>query len=589
MRLLPSSPALRLAPLWPALAALVTATFLLALLLPPLFERHTANQLLDALEILAPAAAERLAAGGDPQGWAERLAAGKSLRLTLVARDGRVLADSARNRAGLATMESHAGRPEVRQAQATGAGTAVRRSATTGVVYVYAARTFTGPDGRVYVLRLALPLGQVRELTRRLTGVMALAAAVAGAVILLLSWRLDRRVFEPLAHLITGAGELAAGGGHRVPVPDSEELADLALALNRLADEAGRQVAAARAERDTLGAILAAMVDGVLVVDGDGRALLANPAFRALFEVAGEVAGRRALELVRQPELARLLEVTLESGAPQAGELELRGREPKSVALASAPLPVGMGRGVGAVLVARDTTAAARLATMRRDFVANVSHELKTPLAAIRGYAETLRDGALSEPATARRFTERILDQSRRLEALLADLLTLSRLEGLEAARPREPVDLGELAREAVELVAGRAAERGVTLTTEVQDTPRLAGDPRGLERLLVNLLDNAVKYNRPGGSAVLAIAARQTEVLIEVRDTGIGIPAEAIPRLFERFYRVDKGRAREEGGTGLGLAIVKHVAQAHGGQIEVESRAGQGSVFRVRLPLALI
>ncbi len=355
--------------------------------------------------------------------------------------------------------------------------------------------------------------------------------------------------------------------------------------VERLAEAAEREAAAAGAARDLLEAILEALPEGVLVVARGGRVLLANPAFRALFAVRGEAAGRPVLEVVRQPAVVRVLEETLASGAPQATELELRGREPRTIALASAPLPVVTGRDDGAVLVARDTTAAAHLATMRRDFVANVSHELKSPLAAIRGYAETLRDGALEEPATARRFVARIVEQTRRLEALLADLLTLSSLESPEAARPRQPVDLPELAREAVELVTRRAAERGVSVSLRAADLPPLPGDPSGLERLLVNLLDNAVKYNRAGGSVTLVITPRGGEVLLEVRDTGIGIPPEAIPRLFERFYRVDAGRSREEGGTGLGLAIVKHVAQAHGGKVEVESQMGQGSVFRVRLP----
>ncbi|HVF58257.1 MAG TPA: ATP-binding protein [Thermoanaerobaculia bacterium] len=363
-------------------------------------------------------------------------------------------------------------------------------------------------------------------------------------------------------------------------------LAPLAAEARRLAEESDRQAAAARAERDLLGSILAAMADGVLVVGADGRALLANAAFRRLFAVHGEVAGRALLELVRQPELAGLVASTLATGAPQQGELVLRGPERRTFALAGAPLRDGAGADGGAVLVARETTDATRLAETRRDFVANVSHELKTPLSAIRGFAETLRDGALDEPETARRFTGRILEQSRRLEALLADLLTLSRLESVGPPVEAEAVDLEALARGALELVARRAEERGVRLELEAAPLPPVPGDADALERLLCNLLDNAIKYNRPDGSVTLALSRDGERAVVEVRDTGIGIPPEAVPRLFERFYRVDKGRAREEGGTGLGLAIVKHVAQSHGGQVEVESRPGQGSTFRVRLPL---
>ena len=235
----------------------------------------------------------------------------------------------------------------------------------------------------------------------------------------------------------------------------------------------------------------------------------------------------------------------------------------------------------------RDTTEATRLAEMRRDFVANVSHELKTPLAAIRGFAETLRDGALDEPATARRFTERILQQCRRLQALLEDLLTLSRLESVEVPAERAQVDLRALVRRAVELMAPAAQERRVRLAVEEQPTTPISGDADDLERLVLNLLENAIKYNRPEGTVTVRLRKGVSQVVLEVADTGLGIPQESLSRIFERFYRVDKSRAREEGGTGLGLAIVKHVAQAHGGQVEVESRAGRGSTFRVRLPVA--
>jgi two-component system phosphate regulon sensor histidine kinase PhoR len=576
-------PKLRLAPLWTALAALLTAAVLLWGLLPGLLAQSAATQLRDVLSILTPLVRERLEAPPDQlAAWIGTLGGREGLRVTVYTADGHVVADTAS--AGTPAREMP---PEVREALtgAAGAGVAVRPSADTGETLVYAAQRIADRHGSLHVLRLAEPLAEVASLRRHVAAVMGFATAAAVAALLLTALWLDRRLFRPLSGLIRGAAQLAAGGVQRVTVPPGDELAALATSLNRLAETAERQFVAVRKERDQLQIILSSMSEGVLVVGTNGRALLANPAFARLFDLAGEVAGRPVLELVRRPELDRLLERTLSSGAPQSGQLEVQAPERRTILLASAALAGGEH---GAVIVARDTTELTRVADMRRDFVANVSHELKTPLSAIRAYAETLRDGALEEPNTARRFTDRILWQCRRLQALLADLLTLSRLESVPLAAERELVDLRQLARRTVELLSAMAQERQVTVTLEESEpVPPLPGDADGLERLIVNLLDNAIKYNRPGGEVTVRLARTNDQAIVEVTDTGIGIPPESLSRIFERFYRVDKGRSREEGGTGLGLAIVKHVAQAHGGQVEVESKGGRGSTFRVRLPLA--
>jgi two-component system phosphate regulon sensor histidine kinase PhoR len=593
VRLLGLPPKLRLAPLWPALAAVLTATALLGSLLPSLLERTASVQLFDMLDLLAPIARERLAdprvdrvdPEKDLETWALRLAADSGIRITLIRSDGVVVADSSVEPGGIRAMENHRSRPEVQAALAGGRGMNVRQSATTGHPYVYVARTVSGPQGRPFVLRLAEPLEQLSALRGRLAAAMLLATLAAGIAILFTSLWLDRQLFEPLSRLIAGAQDLAIGRAARVDVPDEDELAALALALNRLAATAEEQFHAVSTERDHLREILASMSEGVLVVDPQGRALMINPAFHRLFDLVGDFTGRPALEIIRQPAFARLIEDTLRLGEPQSAQIELTIPERRTLLLASAVLSGGER---GAVVAVRDTTELTRVADMRRDFVANVSHELKTPLAAIRGYAETLRDGALDEPPTARRFTERILSQCRRLQELLNDLLTLSRLEGLASSLEREPVDLHALIHRAVDLFSPAAREKriGIEVEVEAEPVPPILGDPDGLERLFLNLLDNAIKYNRPDGKVVIHLARSDGEAVTEVRDSGIGIPPESIPRIFERFYRVDKGRAREEGGTGLGLAIVKHVAQAHGGQVEVESHVGRGSTFRVRLPI---
>ena len=420
--------------------------------------------------------------------------------------------------------------------------------------------------------------------------VVAVAALAAGGVGLVLSRWMGRRLFRPLERLIAGAGELASGRhDHRFEVPEAAELAALAGALNRLAAGVEAQLAALGTERDHLTSILGGMAEGVLVVDRQGRALLVNPAFRRLFGLAGEVAGKLPLEVARYPEMAAIIDEVLAGHPAAERQLELRSPERRTVTLESTALAAAVGG--GAVVVARDTTEAHRVAAMRRDFLANVSHELKTPLAAIRGYAETLAGGALDEAETARRFTGRILDQCRRLQALLDDLLTLSRLESVEVPHERRPVDLPLLIEREIELLAKAAEERQVTVAfaagEPVEPVEPVTGDAAALSRLLANLLDNAIKYNRPGGRVTAALARQGDAAVLTVADTGIGIPADALPRIFERFYRVDKGRARDEGGTGLGLAIVKHVAQAHGGRVDVESRMGRGTTFRVILPLA--
>jgi len=581
VRLLGLPPKLRLAPLWPALAAVATATALLASLLPKLLERTASVQLFDMLDLLAPIARERLADPKvDPEAWVRRVAADSGIRVTLIRTDGVVFADSSVEPERIGAMENHLHRPEVQAALASGRGMNVRKSATTGHLYVYVARTVSGPRGDLLILRLAEPLEQLSALHGRLAAAMALSALAAGIAILFTSLWLDRQLFEPLSRLIAGAQDLAIGRAARVEVPEEDELAALAVALNRLAATAEEQFEAVSKERDRLQEILAGMSEGVLVVGPEGRALLINPAFYRLFDLAGDFTGRPVLEITRHPGLARLVEDTLRLREPQSVQIELTSPERRTLLLASAALSKG------AVVAARDTTELTRVADMRRDFVANVSHELKTPLAAIRGYAETLRDGALEESATARRFTERILNQTQRLQALLDDLLTLSRLEGVASALELEPVDLHDLVRRAVELVSATAREKRVEIEVEESPVPPLLGNAGELERLLLNLLGNAIKYNRADGKVLLRLSRSDGEAVLEVSDTGIGIPPESLLRIFERFYRVDKGRAREEGGTGLGLAIVKHVAQAHGGNVEVESRLGQGSTFRVRLPI---
>ncbi|MEM9293305.1 MAG: ATP-binding protein [Acidobacteriota bacterium] len=575
---------IRLTSLWPALSALAAATLLLWWQLPSTLGGVATEQMLAT----ARAHANMVRTfdgleGPQLQVALQRLVAGQSQQLTLIAADGRVLADSSKTYDGLLAMENLGLEPEVAQARQWGSGTAVRQRPQDHADHAFAAIEIFTQAGERRVLRVSQPLGQLRTVRQSLARAMAGATTVGLLVIALVSWYLDRRFFRPMTRIIDGAGELAGGDlAARIRPPRQSDLGRLAGVLNHLASRLQAQVGELQGERNQLRAILSSMSEGVLVTDSDGRALLANPAFLHLFGHTGSIRGWRPLEISRQPDLDQVIRFTLADGAESVHQRQLRTPEERSVVLTAGALK-GSG---GVVVVARDVTEEDRTMTMRREFVANVSHELKTPLSAIRGYAETLEDWALEDPETSQRYLGRILAQCQRLQLLLDDLLTLSRLEGTAEAPRLELIDLEALTYQARELVSAAAQDRKVEILIEPHGSlPQIEGIYNDLERMLVNLLENAVKYNHPGGEVFVRLDIEDEDVVLEVEDTGIGIPHEALPRIFERFFRVDSGRARTQGGTGLGLSIVKHIAQGHGGTVEVESVTGEGSTFRVFLP----
>lgn len=576
-------PGLRLSLILPTAVALAVALPLLWLLMTGVIEQGVSQRLDKQLSTLAPALAEIPdAERARLQQRIVELGAERQLRLTLVAVDGTVLADSARSSDQLERMDNHADRPEIAQALASGSGASSRRSATTGLDYVYTARTFTAAGGERRILRAAEELAELGPLKRSLARSLLIVLAVALVAMLAVSWWLQRRFTPPFFALAEGIQSLAAGNlEHRVEVGRGDRaFVAMAQSLNRMAERAQDQIAALEAQREYVEAVVDSMAEGVLVTDARGRTRLANPAFLGLFGACGGAVGKTPLELTREPRLESLVRETLSTGAAQVEQMDVETAPPRAIVFATSLLSDGS----GAVIVARDVTDLVRLNRMRRDFVANVSHELKTPLTAIRGFAETLADGAVEDTEIARRFVERILGQSNRLQSLLDDLLTLSRLESPEATAEREGVDLAVIVRDGLESVRAPARERRIRLASKIAPECVLRGERESLERLVRNLLQNAVRYNREGGSVEVRLARRGSEIVLEVEDSGVGIPAADLDRVFERFYRVDQARSREEGGTGLGLAIVKHAAQLHGGGVEVESTLGRGSLFKVRL-----
>jgi two-component system, OmpR family, phosphate regulon sensor histidine kinase PhoR len=389
-------------------------------------------------------------------------------------------------------------------------------------------------------------------------------------------WLVARALTRPLRRMTDGVARMAAGDLEaRVEAGDTRELALLAGTLNDLAADIGARIDRARADRQRLDRILATMEEGVVLVDPEETVGYANVAARRLL---GELTGSRARELT-PPGIRLLLDRARSAGRAAEDELEI-GRPPRLLRATALPLePRGQ-----VLLVLRDVTESRRVEAMRRDFVADASHELKTPVASIRAAAETVRTAIAEDPAAAASFADQVHRESVRLARIVSDLLDLSRLE---TESPRlETVRLDRVVNEEVARLGEEAREAGVSVNAKAKPATVL-GSPKDLALLVRNLLDNAIRYTDRGGSVRVEAVPRDGSAVVSVSDTGAGIPSRDLPRIFERFYRVDRARSRETGGTGLGLSIARHVAEQHGGRIEATSELGRGSVFLLTLPLA--
>ena len=455
---------------------------------------------------------------------------------------------------------------------------------------IYVALPISENGQIIGIIRTALPVTNIDKTLWNLylkiiSGSLAIAL-LAAAIILLIT----RRLSQPLAEINRGAERFARGDlSSKVPVPESEELAKLAEALNNMAaqmDDRFRTITQQRQEQE---AILSSMVEGVVAVDNDDRLITLNKAGSRLLMVNPEmVKGHSIQEIIRNKDLQRFLQQTRNAAAPAEGEIVLNGLSERFIQLHGTKLLDARGKAIGVLLVMNDVTAMRRLERVRRDFVANVSHELRTPITSIKGFIETLQSGAIHEPENALTFLQIIARQADRLNQIIEDLLTLSRIEQEEEAgqvnlslEPLKPV-----LQAAIQISEVRAAVKEIHISLNCPDGFQAYINPPLLEEAVVNLIDNAVKYSPPQTSVKVEAEQAGEKVLIRVRDQGRGIAMEHLPRLFERFYRVDPSRSRKVGGTGLGLAIVKHIAQAHNGWVTVDSTLGQGSVFTLHLPL---
>jgi two-component system phosphate regulon sensor histidine kinase PhoR len=553
---------------------------------------RAADEHLDSLMQLARARPPASGEAAKLREWSAWFASGGA-RVTIIADEGRVLAETQEDPE---RMENHATRPEILAAREESRGRAVRYSNTIRREMVYLAVRHTLADGTAVFLRLGTPLAEVDEALAEMRWKLWTASVVillaAGVFALLISRALSDRVAELRAF----AGRVAEGDFRPAPVErEGDELTDLARALNETAARLDQTMQTLREERDRSAAILRSMVEGVAVISVDEKLVFCNQAFCELVgAVAGECHGRPLVEIARVPEMLEIVRRALSGREGSSGEIVIGSVRPRNFVAVAAPVhPRGESIG-GAVVVLHDISELRRLERIRRDFVANVSHELRTPLTAIQGFAETLLGGALAEAETARRFLEIIREHATRMNRLTEDLLKLSLIEAGQLQMEFASVRAEDVVASCVETARVRADSKRITIATDcAPGLPAVRADAGRLREALQNLLDNAVQYTGEGGRVTIGVARAQgTEgrgehIVFTVADTGIGIPEADQQRIFERFYRVDAARSREQGGTGLGLAIVKHIVEAHGGRIWVESEVGRGSRFHFSLSVA--
>jgi two-component system phosphate regulon sensor histidine kinase PhoR len=552
-------------------------------------------RLVGAGRLLHDEAADLLRRGAPPAEarlFVLRAAEPTGSQVTVIAGDGRVLGDSQVQPGALAEVENHGDRPEVRTALAGGVGRDVRRSVTVATPLLYVAVP-VGVDGRIQgVLRLALPLSVVTSSYAELHHAMWVGGLVALAVALGIGLFVAGRVTRPVVRMQAIARRMSEGDfGVRAPVRSPDEIGVLGRALNTMALRLRDKLDDLEHEQAKVGAILDGMVEGVIAVDARDHIVLMNERARAMLALGpARVEGKPLLEVIRNVELHRLFRDcrSAAEGVVMQRELSLADPSERTIQINAVRFRLA-GDEPGAVAVLHEITELRRLEQVRTEFIANVSHELRTPLTAMQGYLETLLGGGLEDRENARRFLDIAFRHTERLGRLVNDLTDLSNIELGRVTLRLEPTPLGEVVESVLAIIRPRAEGGRVVLdATLPSGLPRVLADRDRLAQILINLVDNAVKYTPPEGRVTLAAsAAKDGWVELSVTDTGVGIPASDLPRITERFYRVDKARSRELGGTGLGLAIVKHLVIAHGGLLRIDSELGRGTRVRVTLKTA--
>ncbi len=513
-------------------------------------------------------------------------------RVTIIDPNGKVLGESAKDPT---VLENHLGRPEVLRALQKISSTEIRYSDTLQTQTLYAAAPILDGGKVTGIARLAIPLDIIHQKESGLLNAVLIATAIATGLAILLAILIATYTIRPISELTDTAQKIANGELDEIGTTTRrDEVGRLHLSIQSMAQRHRQQITDLRTERSRLEAVLRNMTNGVIIVDSQGKVQLANPAALHLFYVDEKQALYKSLtEVVRHHQLVETWQKCLETGEQQNITLET-APDKLFVQVTATPLE-GPLPGM-TLLVFQDLTRVRKLETVRRDFVSNVSHELRTPLASLKALVETLEEGALDDPPAARNFLQRMNTEIDNLTQMVHELLELSRIESNRVPLERVPVSPCDLACPAIERMQLQAERAGLNLHMDCpDDLPAVRADPSRIQQVLVNMIHNAIKFTPPGGEITSSAAARQeagqsadgkpTQVVFAIRDTGAGIPADVLPRIFERFYKAD--RARSGGGTGLGLSIARHIIQAHGGHIWVESTVGAGSTFYFTLPIA--
>lgn len=521
------------------------------------------------------------------QGLVKDLGRETACRVTVIDTSGMVLADSEKTGEEVYRMENHLSRPEVRSALTGKTGLDTHYSHTLKIDMLYVAVPLAGRGKTIGVLRLALPLTSVRDTLFTIRQTVLLGLAFALAVALVLGSILAAKTIGPVNRMIHVSRKFAEGDfSRRVIQISHDEIGELAATLNTMAQHIEDKIRETAAQNQKLAAIFKSMVEGVIIVDESGRIISVNSTIERLFGVADkEVRGRTLLEAVRNNDIFDCVDGVLKNGKAMSREVNL-SLPVRGIFHVNA-VPIFDGDEVkGCLAVIHDITDIRKLETMRRDFVANVSHELKTPLTSIKGFVETLLEGALDDKENNRQFLKIIQEHADRLDVLIGDLLSLSHLESKEMSLERKEFDLKEQVDEVVAGFKSQIKKKNIGITNDLPPGFEIRADKARMGQVMTNLIDNAVKFNKENGIVRIYGSVSDNAVKIFVEDSGVGIPEKDLSRIFERFYRVDKARSRELGGTGLGLSIVKHIVELHGGSVGVESTEGLGSKFHFTLPV---